>query len=84
MTALTPKQITLVPGGSSVALVLTGNNMSSSDTLDYGDDGITDNTSPVVATTSITLDLVADVSVSSGLYDLTFNNHFFRNVVKVQ
>lgn len=72
----------LVSGGASVALAFEGVGFTSDIAISYSNAGITDNTAPVITSTTIDLDLVA-AGVSAGYYNITIAGTTLRRVLQV-
>lgn len=76
--------LSFTKGGAAVTLKLGGVQFSSADTIAYSS-GISNNVSPVVTSTLITLSLVASGGMTAGdNYSLTFNGTVFRNIFRVR
>jgi hypothetical protein len=74
--------VTLINSGAAVAMVFGGVNFASDVTITYGAVGISDNTAPVITSTSITLDVLAE-GVATGLYNLVIGDYTYTNAIRV-
>lgn len=83
VTRLDPGILELSPGGASATLELTGTNLSSDDTLDYGYSELVDASAPVFTATLVTLEIEANAGATPGYYDLTYNGQVFRKAFRV-
>lgn len=85
VTTITPNPISLARGGPSVAVSLTGNNFAATDTITYGNAGITDASAPVLASALLrTLSVQASGAMPIGKYSFTFNGTPWPSVFDVR
>lgn len=75
--------VTITNAGSPVSMTFGGVNFASDITITYGAVGISDNSSPVISSTSIVLSVIAE-GVTPGLYDITIGDYTYNNVLKIQ
>lgn len=85
VATITPNPVPLVRGGSAVAVSLAGNNFAASDSIVYGNAGITDASPPVLASDLLrTLSVHASGAMPAGRYPFTFNGTPWQYVFDVR
>lgn len=82
VTAISPRPLELTAGGASGTLALTGVNLATGDTIDYGHASIT-GVVTVNSSTSVSIAVTAAGGLAAGYYDLTYEDSVFRNVFLV-
>lgn len=84
ITTITPNPIVLSRGGAAVAVTLDGVSVVASDTIAYGDAGITDAAPPSLVDNTWTLSVQASVGVAVGKYTFTYNGTVWQAVFDVR
>lgn len=67
----------------AATLTLHGRGFVSTDTITLPS-GITNSMAPVITSTTITLQLIADIGVTAGVYSFSLNGNPIRNVLQVR